>query len=70
MNAPIALFQRLMESALEAYKVDSRYAEQMLLAANTVQLKRNTWEARKNGTLSDKKLASLAATQELLRDAV
>lgn len=40
------IFQKLLEDAAIAFRVDARYAEQILLAANTVYLKRNTWALR------------------------
>lgn len=41
------ILSRLIQAATNAYKVDSRYAEQVLLAAKTAQLKRDTWAGRK-----------------------
>lgn len=52
VDSPI--IQRLVASADAAYRVDSRYAEQVLLAANTVQLKRNTWANRKENKATGK----------------
>lgn len=56
------IFQRLLDKASSAYREDLKYAEQILLAARTAQLKRNTWAGRKE----QKEIVASALTEAML----